>query len=602
MTERSTFDPFEQRLAGDFERYVAPATDPKPASEIAAVAMRPRRLAVRARNTSRPRRFLLLGLAAAFLVPAAYIGAGNLRPPTPDQAVLVQPSPTDDSKPTAVPSAHVPSAYVSIFLRRDDGPEPGVSILAVRPDGNEVLVRKVPDSIVPGRGRLGAWGAVSRSGWLALGVDVYGGPWPLILVDLGDEQATPWVIDEASTGGIGPRWGPTGLVAANAPGGLGQRVVIADPETHSTRIVSMQGHELVGGGPSIVWSADGSGIIGSTEGGTYKIVPIDGGPPRPGVGQVFDPRGNFGPGLAGLRICSLGENCPSGDDGRIEQAEPDGSARTIWRQVGGDRALAASFGGRADEYWLSLDHDNGRQVALVHVHDGRQDAVAAVNRDAAWEGVGEPRVAPDQSSVVYSVGAGGKPAAILVPLTGARQSFHTGQFAGFVDSAASTVFATGQYEAPTGIMPAAGQAYGLPPLEDLIADELEMNPGRTVLGKASRDAVEGETGVRTFEVPRDLPGAGEVFFECFGPSSLTLTSGSNSVTAACLRVGGFGVIDASGPLTISASGDTSWRVAIYGTAAPAEGATEPPTSTTATAPTGTAKPAPTTGAVLSGAP
>src|SRR6476646_3214067 len=91
MTDRPTFDPFEQRIAAEFERYVQPADDPKPISAIAGVAMRPRGLGVRARNLSRPRRFLLLGIAAAFLVPATYLGASSLRPPTQDLNDQLQP-------------------------------------------------------------------------------------------------------------------------------------------------------------------------------------------------------------------------------------------------------------------------------------------------------------------------------------------------------------------------------------------------------------------------------------------------------------------------------------------------------------------------------
>jgi virginiamycin B lyase len=83
MNDRPTFDPFERRLAAEFERFVQPAIDPKPIHEIAEAAMRPRDLVVRARNLSRPRRLLLLGIAAALLVPATYIGASLLRPPTP---------------------------------------------------------------------------------------------------------------------------------------------------------------------------------------------------------------------------------------------------------------------------------------------------------------------------------------------------------------------------------------------------------------------------------------------------------------------------------------------------------------------------------------
>ena len=280
------------------------------------------------------------------------------------------------------------------------------------------------------------------------------------------------------------------------------------------------------------------------------------------MAQVFDPRGGYGPGLARLRICSPGQNCPSSDDGRIERAELDGSAKTIWQQVGGDRALAASFGDGADEYWLSLDHDNGRQIALVHVHDGRQDAVATVNRDAGWQNVDAPLEAPDGSTLLVWIDLGGKQAAVLVPLTGVAPTFHTGHFAGFVDRAASAVFATGQYSAPAQTMPAVGEAYALPSLDELIADELGMNPGRRVFGKASHDAVEGETDARTFEFPRDQSTAGDAYLDCLGPSSVTVTSGSNSVTSPCLRAGSPSIY-VSGPTVVTASGDTSWRVVIY---------------------------------------
>ena len=380
-------------------------------------------------------------------MPAGYIGAMTIRPPAPDQVIQVQPSRTDEPRSTAAPSTSVASGYVSIFVRRDDGPEPGVSIFAVRPDGGEVLVRKVPDSIVPSPGKLSEWGTVSGSGWLALSVDVTGGPWPMILVDLRDPNAKPWVVNEADLRGIGPRWGPTGLVAAISGGYSSDTtrldtttLVIADPATHSTHTVSMQGRGLVGSGPSIVWTADGSGIVGGKRGsGTYEVVPIDGGAPRPGLAQVFDPWGRFGPGVAELRICSPQTNldCPGRLDGRIERVEPDGTVRTIWRQEGNDRALAASFGRGADEYWLTLDHDSGRQVALVDVHDGRQEAVATVNRDAAWQYVAAPLEVPDHSAALVWIDIGAKPAAVLVPLTGAPPTFHTGQFAGFVDSSVS---------------------------------------------------------------------------------------------------------------------------------------------------------------------
>ena len=501
-----------------------------------------------------------------------WIGSAGLRPVTVVALVallvvaLVGAAVLVGSRLLAPKTPVVTEGYVSILLRRDDGPDPGISVFAVRPDGGEALVRHVPDSVVPAGDKLTeSYGTVSETGWLALGTQLNGAPWPVILIDLADASVAPWVVPEARAGGIGPRWGPTGLVAAPADDSVGQRVVVADPETRTTRILHMGGG-LVGGGPAIVWTADGSGIVAETGTGgfVYETVPIDGGTASPGVGEVFDAQGEFGRGLAQLRICEPSTICPGGDDGRVERVELDGSAKTIWQQVGGDRALAARFGGRADEYWLSVDHDGGRQVALIHLEDGRQDVVAIVNRAADWQWVAAAGEAPDGSMVLVSTIVGDKPAAALVPLDGAPQTFHRGQLAGFVDSATSAVFAAGQYVAPAETIPATGEAYRLPPLDELIAAELQLNSGRRVLGKASRDAVDGETSRRTFEVPRDQPGAPNVSLDCLGPSSVTVTSGVHSTTSPCLRAGSYGfMIDATGPITVSATGDTAWRVVLY---------------------------------------
>ena len=153
---------------------------------------------------------------------------------------------------------------------------------------------------------------------------------------------------------------------------------------------------------------------------------------------------------------------------------------------------------------------------------------------------------------------------MLVPLTGDAPTYHTGQFAGFVDSSASAVFANGRDGTPGATLPAAGQAYAMPSVDELIAAELALNPGERVLGKASREAVDGETATRTFKVARDKPGHVEVYLDCLGPSSVTVTSGSQSVTSPCLRAGSYGLtIETTDPIIVTASGDTSWRVVLY---------------------------------------
>ena len=110
------------------------------------------------------------------------------------------PRPTITPRASSSP-AHPAQSAVSIFLRRVTVPEPGVAVLAVGPDGAETLVRMVSDSLIAGGGELSEWGTVSESGWLALAVMQT--PWPMVVVDLRDDQAAPWVVTEASTGGIG---------------------------------------------------------------------------------------------------------------------------------------------------------------------------------------------------------------------------------------------------------------------------------------------------------------------------------------------------------------------------------------------------------------
>jgi hypothetical protein len=546
MTDRATFDAFEQEIAGALERLVGPAVDHRTGSDVADVAMRPRGLGLRARDGSRPRRLLVLGLAAAFLLPVAYLGIVGLQPTDPDS--------TED---------------VAIFVRREEGSAPGVALVAVRPDGDEMVVRRLPDSIAP-EGTWGVWGAVSRAGWIALGVENYGGPsrsesrsassWPMILVDLRDPDAAPWVVREASLGGVGPRWGPTGLVAAD--GGGMSSVVIVDPET---REVSRLGRAMVGGGPSIVWSADGSGLVIGRADGRYEVLPLDGGRPIPDVGEVMEPYGAYGPGMAELRVCMPGWHECSGDaDGRVERVAADGSARTIWQQDGQDRALGARFGDEADEFWLTLDHDQGRQASFVRVTSDDQDAVATVARAADWMDIGPPTESADGSALVVRITREDlSSAAIIVPSDGRPSTFHPGGFAGFVDGVVAATFAGDLWTAPTTSMPSVGQAYRLPSLEKLIDAELQMNPGRRVLGKASHDAVDGDLDVRTVEVPWSGD-TGEVYLDCLGPSSATIAGGGRSTTSPCLTTGAYIVsIGRGAPLTVSASGDTTWRVVVY---------------------------------------
>ena len=122
-------------------------------------------------------------------------------------------------------------------------------------------------------------------------------------------------------------------------------MVIADPATHVTQVISMHGG-LIGGGPSIVWAADGLGIVGSMN-GAFQVVPIDGERAHPGVGDVYDPRGfsaRASPGCASAPRTLAALTRPMVVSKSSRATGPPGPSR----QQGADRALAAGFGSEPD--------------------------------------------------------------------------------------------------------------------------------------------------------------------------------------------------------------------------------------------------------------
>jgi hypothetical protein len=477
------------------------------------------------------------------------------------------PTPATSARPTLPPIADA----ISIFVRRPADPSSGVDVYAVGPDGTETLIRNVPDTVVPG-GRLGEWGSVSPTGWLALSSEV--NPWPMVLVDLRDPSAEPWIVTQANTGGIGPRWGPNGLVAADASGNGGQ-VVVADPETREARLLSMRGG-LIGGGPSIVWTADGTGIAASTGTGSYQVVPIDGGEPRPVEGELFDVRSGYGPGLSEVRVCVKDDLQCGGIDGQIERIDPDGSRHQVFMPQGANRPLAAGFGGGPDEYWIAMDQANGTQVSFVRITGESADVVATINRDRGWQYVGAPEEAPDRTALVTWIVAGDTGSAVVVPMDGRPATFHPGHFSGFVERSGISGQLAGGLATPGQTLPPVGEPYALPSVDELIAAELALNPGERVLGKDSHDAVPGDTTTRTTEIRRDVFG-GSVYLDCFGPASVTVTTGAGSATNPCTAAGSYIIqTGTSAPVTVTARGDTSWRVVIYLEASQSDGATPPP--------------------------
>jgi hypothetical protein len=526
---------------------------------------------------------LLLGLAAAFLIPAAYLGALRLAP-KPDDTTLPKPSlfavaPT--SLPSGSPTIGPADAYQQIAVRRVEGNIPGIEVFAVRADGYERVVRFVPDSILgAGQHQFQDWGSASTDGWLALADQV--SRWPMVLIDLKDPASEPWIVNEANLGGIGPAWGPGGRVAAQSSSGSMENLVIVDLATRTVSHTALSG-SLIGGGPSIIWTADG-GILESFGGQSYKTHHLDGSPDTPGLPALYDGRHIFGHSGAQLQICEVGNNdCPiSASSGGVRLTTTEGVSQNVYIPVdGGDRVVSAIFGSREGEFWVLTDADAGRQYGVLHVVDGATTDVARFNGGADWGSAFINRATPDGSLLSIFVDRSTTFDFVLAPTDGRAASIHTGSAAGFVAAANLADAGADGYEPPSTTLPLDGQSYQLPSVDDLIAAEKALNPGRVVHGQGSRDGQAGDSAEHdyTFTVAEG-GGPFDVYLDCFGPASATVSVHGRSITSPCLRSGTYADSTNVSPgetVTVHTTGETSWRVVVYGLeAAPGDSAAPVP--------------------------
>ncbi len=580
MTERLTMDAFEQRLAAEFDRFTAGATDPKPASEIADAAMKPRGLVARARSSRNGGRFLLLGIAAVLAASAAFVGSQRLQIRT-DTPPSIAPSPVAVAVVTVAPTSAPtvpPDEWRAIVVRRIAGASPGVAISAVRPDGAERLLREVPDSVLPAGHVFQEYGTVSSTGWIALGEQQE--PWNMVLVDLRDPTSEPWIVEGTSLGGIAASWGPQGLVAAHASGGI--RIV--NPETQKI-VRTLSGGEI-GGGPTIIWTEDGSGIVDRTEAGAYGVLPIEGGSFKPGFPDIFGSPGGYGDKGDTLQVCSPGNGDCAVDDGQVQLAHVDGSTTTIYEPSGPDRPSGAIFGPSPGEYFVQLDADAGRQIVVERILGATVETAFQIDRPIDWRYFGMSGTAPDESMHTMFVDLGSELfATAVVPASDGTPSLHGAQLAGYLGSAIADATGSAEY-LNTGVEPlgpASDGPYPLPPIEELIAAEIALNPGHTVVGQASHNAVEDDGTVEEYTVATTAAGDLDVYIDCFGGSAITVSHGQDSVMNPCVSSGSYiGQLTGMRPgdeATVTASHDTTWRVALYTFGQnPQPGDTPPPVS------------------------
>lgn len=260
------------------------------------------------------------GLAAAAAVVVALAAAGGFlfsnRSDTPP--VGASATPAASGTPPAIPASWLdglaPNDAITVrYLAPATAGGPGdVVIEATRLDGatiagglTTVEKARIPASIWPaGFGPSDMGGATfSPIGWLAL--PVQGGTadqpvYDLVIFDLREGGAPPWIVENASEA----YFGPDGRLAVRTDGG----VRIADPATQTlTSIAAPAGTDL-----SWTWAADGSGVLAIVaEPQGWGIVDATGSLERSsGLPALYQRTGTERPAAADGRV--VGQGCDSG--------------------------------------------------------------------------------------------------------------------------------------------------------------------------------------------------------------------------------------------------------------------------------------------------
>ena len=161
------------------------------------------------------------------------------------------------------PSTSVPrSGYDGLIVRPvSDAPLADLEVIVVQADGAERVVRRLTSSDLPDAWSFTGGAKASDDGWIAMLTsgppDPQGqGAYPLsayALFDLADPARPPLMVPTTHTGA----WGRDHQFATTVSNI--EVIEVVDAETGARTKVG--GLSLPGGGPDIVWAADGSGIV-----------------------------------------------------------------------------------------------------------------------------------------------------------------------------------------------------------------------------------------------------------------------------------------------------------------------------------------------------
>ena len=349
---------------------------------------------------------LLIGLLAVVAV-----GAGSLR------GLLADATPSRPPAPTLV----VGDSYVPIYLRETTiGDGTFIDAILVMGDGTERVVRRLDTELDGAEFPLGPFGSVSRDGWLAVGTTSEG-QLPLAayaLMDLADPLRAPLVVEYPPV--VGGRWSQTNLFALSSVIDRSETgwmaIAIVDPRTAARTELGVV--SLFGGGPSIVWASDASGILDSA-----RLQPVAGGPdvliPD---GLLFDdPR--VGSGGRTAFSCDGTEpdefiECANATGPVVRVVEPGRGDLVEWYAVPGDNGRLSGeifFAPSADpllagrSLLVLVERADGprRRAEIVRVDaPGEATTVATVDLPAGGFGPYLRAIAPDASSVAVGYWSG----------------------------------------------------------------------------------------------------------------------------------------------------------------------------------------------------
>ena len=263
-------------------------------------------------RTARVAVVLVLALLAAALVFTLGPGRRAVVPPVPVPSNAPSPSAPATPAPTSG-DATDGVADQSILLRPSTDGLGAMDIVAVNAAGQERVVRRLGAELVEGGGAYQPYGAVGRDGWLSVdvsdGVSVLPGTW--MLVDLRDPARRPQFVQYTQV--IGGSWSGNGWFATVTPGthsGFSIDIVDANAGTTGTLGGAIR---LPGGGPDLIWAADGSGLLANeprdSDQVKFGIQPRDGSGFRPDVPALADRRGSRWV-TQGGRYLDTGARCP----------------------------------------------------------------------------------------------------------------------------------------------------------------------------------------------------------------------------------------------------------------------------------------------------